>query len=273
MRTLPLQHPGIVFRLLVLGGALAAAGNTNDAPAPSASRAVAGRWVLIRRGDTPSAWRVGFPPGGEPRQAELTTGPADGRDGLTVRYDCSAGGRRLWIETHVTVERASALAFDLRCGNEANFFMRIMDDTGQQHMASVPVGTGAWQRIVMPLDPETFVHHWGGADDDVIHFPLKVIAVGVNAGSSPRGTFHLRDLAARQDDPARTWQARVTTDKPGHIHFIEEPGVAVSARILNRLDEPRTAPVALHITDLDGHTVTQQQARIAFAPWEVRTAE
>jgi hypothetical protein len=78
----------------------------------------------------------------------------------------------------IIVETAESLSLDARSDVAQPLTFRLVDDTGQTLQFKQRImGTGAWEKITIPLNKK--LEHWGGANDGVVHFPLKQMAFSV----------------------------------------------------------------------------------------------
>src|SRR4051812_41449581 len=80
--------------------------------------------------------------------------------------------------------------------------VRVVDDTGQCHQASValPAGDG-WKEVTLKIKDLVGGEHWDGANDGKWHGPPKGLGfnIGKNAladNGNPRATLWVDDLSA-----------------------------------------------------------------------------
>ncbi|MBT3381785.1 MAG: hypothetical protein HN742_05560 [Lentisphaerae bacterium] len=227
--------------------------------------------VLVDRCDSLQGWGMQLGAEFPGAQGQLNTVSSNGCAVIEVTVDLSKGGRYAGAEYHTAIEKAESILFDVHSAGLGQFGARIHDATGQVHAASFGVKPGDWHTITLPLDKKTFTGHWGGAKDGTIHFPLRRVLVSASSTKGAKGAFFLRNLGARQRSPKRTWEIGVSTNQPGHIHFLGEPTVAAAVRILNRLREERNAPVTASVVDLSGEVLATTTKELRFGPWAPET--
>lgn len=253
------------------------------AVSPAQAGSTESKDLLLSRCDSTQGWALTLGNEFPGAKGELTTVEDSGRNVLRVGFDLSGGGRYVGAVRRATTERATigkaeAILFDVRGSGLSSFGARVRDATGQTHAASLRAEEGAWRTIALPLTKETFGHHWGGAKDGKIHFPLRGVVIASNTGKRAKGSFLLRNFGVRRAGSKRTWNITVTTDRPGHIHFVEEPKVNVSVRVLNGLREQRRVPVTVEVVDVDGEAVaaegeaTRSAQRLSIDPWSAGVA-
>jgi len=87
------------------------------------------------------------------------------------------------ISAPAGTESTSILAFDTRNPQGVvSPMVRVQDDTGQTLQFSAKSRTiesvtgEAWQRVHLPIASSS--QHWGGANDGVLHFPIRSISLG-----------------------------------------------------------------------------------------------
>ena len=54
---------------------------------------------------------------------------------------------------------------------------RVKDSTDQTLQFKTKIAPGAWSDVKFPLSKK--LEHWDGANDGVVHFPVKSIAVSI----------------------------------------------------------------------------------------------
>jgi len=229
--------------------------------------------VLLSRCDSTLGWGLNLGKEFRGAKGELTTTQDGDRDVLEVAFDLSDGGRYVGAQRSASIRGADAIAFEVQSDGRAGFGARVRDATGQVHYAGFSAKKGVWTRVVLPLTKDAFQRHWGGAKDGKIHFPLRRILIAANSSTGAKGEFLLRNVAVQTHEPKRTWGITVTTDQPGHIHFIDEPRVTVAATIDNLLREKRSAAVAVEVVDADGDALAVEgepvrlAQKLSLGPW------
>ncbi len=108
---------------------------------------------------------------------------ADGTPVGVLAYDFSRSKSQsrpyVLASVPVTVtEGAKAIQLHARSDIAMQLTFRLTDSTGQtlQHKTRLK-GTGSWEPIRIPLDRK--LEHWGGANDGLVHFPLKSLVLSV----------------------------------------------------------------------------------------------
>jgi len=238
---------------------------------PARTDAAASRELLLSRCDSTQGWALNTGREFPGAKGELTTARDGDRDVIRAVFDLSGGGRYVGAERRAGIREAEGILFEVRASGLSSFMARIRDATGQAHLASFTAPEGAWRAIALPLTKKTFARHWGGAKDGRIHFPLQAVLIGATSAAGGKGDFLLRNFGVRRVGPEGAWSVTVTTDQPGHIHFLEEAKVNVSIRVLNGLRQERTAPVAVQVVNLDGAVVAARTEVVRFAPWTPET--
>ena len=156
-----------------------------------------------------SADRCGFSRGGEyPRakggkslsKTEFVSAPS----AMCVDYDFSGGGAYVGFGKKVNISKSvKALSFQAKLTGKNTILIRIRDSSGQTHQLHQThlKSINKWQDILVRLDKKTFSHHWAGAKDGKIHWPIKHIFIGVNTAENKNGKLYIDDL--RQAAPKK----------------------------------------------------------------------
>jgi len=145
--------------------------------------------------DKADSWKFGI---GKPSG---TGSFAVGKDGDTpigtVTYDFSKGGDYVQIASETELPEGTT-EFHLRA-RSADFghrvTVRFIDDTDQTLQYKVPIKSGDWVNIKIPLSKKA--EHWGGANDGKFHFPTKkiILIVPAPAGETKAGKMDFADAA------------------------------------------------------------------------------
>lgn len=75
-------------------------------------------------------------------------------------------------------DKARAITLQAQSGIPQKITFRVIDSTDQVHQFKTSLaGSGSWESLTIPLDKK--LEHWDGANDGVIHFPLKSFTISV----------------------------------------------------------------------------------------------
>ena len=118
---------------------------------------------------------------------ELAKGDSGSRSGV-VRYDFSRSASTSW--PYVLASTATSIAagarevrINARSPIPQALTFRLVDSTGQTHQYKTRItDANQWQTITIPLTRR--LEHWDGANDGVIHFPIRQIVLSVPAPKS-----------------------------------------------------------------------------------------
>jgi len=117
---------------------------------------------------------------------------------MCVDYDFTEGGAYVGINKNIKIpEQVKHVSFKAKITGKNRVFMRIEDASGQVHKTSAIALEDAdkWQDITVNLDKKTFRHHWGGAKDGKIHWPLKSLFIAPEKAENKKGKLYVDDLA------------------------------------------------------------------------------
>jgi len=111
----------------------------------------------------------------------------DGREMIVANYDFTGGGNYVEIETKETVPEGFAeLRFEARSDRYQSIVVRLVDSTDQTHQYSLKyTSPSEWQNLRVELS-EQATDHYHGADDGVLHYPIKAIGFCILAGDANR---------------------------------------------------------------------------------------
>ena len=132
-----------------------------------------------------------------------------GITGMRLKYDFSAGGSHVGLFKDLAKPLTlKSVTFRIKKPYEANLALRVVDSTGQMLQEPIYYGNGDWQHVT--VDMIAFDIHAGGANDGVVHFPLKKVGILVESKklSSPVGEVLLADLKLniQKDDRESNFQ-------------------------------------------------------------------
>lgn len=129
----------------------------------------------------------------------------------------------------------TAIRFWARTDGSVRLTVRALDSSGQTHQISVPQHKGDWRRVVLDTT-KPWPHHFGGANDGVMHQPFTTIYFLRETGSDPeKGTIYIDDLdvlttasaeLVRQGLMKHYWESFVVTlktDVPGNLFYPGKP--------------------------------------------------
>lgn len=170
---------------------------------------------------------------------------------LEMAYDFSGGGH--YVRSRVdlgepTVVREVSLEASFGC--DTALTLRAQDATGQvfQQRLSSPTEENAWERRAWVI--ETATAHWGGANDGVVHQPVRALAflaenLTCEAPGGSRGVLKVRNVELREttsaeraaaDGPARDVRelmrvvARLREGLAERLRSLEERGLGAKTR-------------------------------------------
>ena len=98
-----------------------------------------------------------------------------------LTYDFTGGGNYVAASKNVTVNAGwSEMRFEVNSDQPDNpVFVRLVDSTDQVHQFNISyTNTGQWQAVRVDLSAPS-QNHYAGANDGIIHFPLKQIWLGL----------------------------------------------------------------------------------------------
>jgi len=110
----------------------------------------------------------------------VSDGTSDSREIVVMEYDFSGGGEYVQIEAKETVpEEFTELRFEARSDREQSFVIRLIDDTDQTHQYALKyTNPSEWQALRVDFN-ERATDHFKGANDGVIHYPIRFIGLCV----------------------------------------------------------------------------------------------
>jgi len=199
---------------------------------------------------------------------ELGVGAIDGRNRLRVDFDFAKGGRYVGAARDGDIPETQEFQFSISGTGFGRGMVRFRDATGQEFLDGFKISGDGWTRVRLPITPKTFTHHWGGANDGKIHWPLNRLLIAASAPG--RGHFLLRDVTILTADAAARWRLSFTTPEPGNIGFVEEspPSIIISGR--NNTGAMVDAELRCAITRDDGVEVFSRKERAPIKKWELR---
>jgi hypothetical protein len=232
-----------------------------------AALAAQARDALLDRGDDLDTWSVD--PGAEFPGAVGALGlapTAGGRQCLRLQYDFTGGGNYVTAARALDLGATSEITFWVRQEGNTPGFIRLQDDTEQEHAGGFTAATGEWSKVVIPLDAKHFPGHWHGDDDGQFRFPLKRLIIGVSHGGGPKGALFIRDLSARTVDTRQFLHVALRTPYPGNIAFTGAGDVPVTVDLANALDETAHFTLRLHTEDWYGRRLDLPARALTLDP-------
>lgn len=224
--------------------------------------------VLVDRCASAAGWTLNLGREFPGASGKLGVAEAGGRTCVRVDFDFSAGGRYAGAERGCSLTGVTEIAFWLKATAGGGGLVRLRDMTNQEHAAGFQLKPGTWQHVRLPVTPDRFGSHWGGANDGGFHFPLRRILVAV--GNPGAGHFLLRDLTVRTTDPSLQWQVTLTTPLPGNVVFPEESPAPITLRVLNGRKHEWKTTVEYTVTHYTGQVVLRGSEHLSFGPWQER---
>jgi hypothetical protein len=161
-----------------LGLAASAAGGASvSQPAPL--RAAFWDGALAVRRPAPAEWR--YDKGPDPK----TTGSLRvAGEKVILTGDFSKGGKRFVAAVcPVAFPEATQAVFTVKT-DQRHLMVRLVDATGQRHQQTHAIRQGAPDTVTVPFNASTGSLSWGGADDDILHLPLRALEILVNVHDS-----------------------------------------------------------------------------------------
>lgn len=113
---------------------------------------------------------------------------------LALNHNFAAGGNYVaatWNLPAPVESRGMSLSIRKPAGH--GLTIRATDSTGQTHQKTTHFAHRGWQQIEVNLT--RFTSHWGGADDGIVHLPIKAVGILVENSAEPRaGTVWIDDI-------------------------------------------------------------------------------
>ncbi|MDR0901829.1 MAG: hypothetical protein LBM92_03565 [Opitutaceae bacterium] len=155
-----------------LGLSASAAAGTASVSQPAPLRAALWNGALDTRRPAPSEWR--YDKGPDPK----TTGAMRVAGGkIILSADFSKGGKRYVAAVcPVALPDATQASFTVKAA-QRHLITRLVDATGQRHQQTHNIEAGASSLVTVPFGPSPGSLSWGGADDDILHLPLRAIEI------------------------------------------------------------------------------------------------
>ncbi|MDX9974346.1 MAG: beta-galactosidase [FCB group bacterium] len=218
--------------------------------------------TLVSLGATaapPEGWLFSNGPEFPGAKGSLDTG-ADGV--MHLRYDFTGGGNYVgafqFLDPPQTLK---SVEFRVKKPAEALMTLRVVDSTDQLLQEPIVFEHDEWQRVA--VDMQAFDLHFGGANDGVVHFPIKAVGILFEAVSlaNPTGEVllsHVKFNISGGDGAPQSGELRgrfqVTdfgrgtangiTGGPWHVDF-SKTGSASLHSSLSLLGNPRVLTVLL----------------------------
>ncbi len=117
----------------------------------------------------------------------VSDGTTNDRETIEVNYDFSGGGEYVEIEFAETVpEGFTEFRFEARSDRDQTLVVRLIDDTEQTHQYRVPfTKPSEWQNLRVDFS-EPATDYFFGAEDGIIHYPIKAIGFCVLVSATNR---------------------------------------------------------------------------------------
>lgn len=147
-------------------------------------------------------------------KGSVATGEANGKKVVNIDWDFTTSKAKStpYVMTSVPVEiaeGATKFSFLVRTSVAQSLTFRFIDATGQTLQARVRAkGTKDWELMTVPMNRK--LEHWDGANDGMIHFPVKTININVpKPAEALSGRTELADFAVETSGSATVGKATV----------------------------------------------------------------
>lgn len=229
--------------------------------------------LLLDAGRDTVAWRPNdggeFP--GATASLALITDPEAGQV-LSGEFTFAGESRYAGLHWWGDVPEGQAIGFSVLLPDHRGGMLRVRDATGQELLTGFEAPQGRWARVEIPLRPERFGAHWGGANDGRLHFPLQAILVAVSRGPE-RGSMRLSNLYVVQDGVPASRQLAVWVAPDVLCGIVlsdtQEPGARTGFEVTvqNRLERDLAAQLSVMVRGTDGETRRALTADVRLGPW------
>lgn len=225
--------------------------------------------VLLDAGQTTTGWApedgAEFP--GASVQLSLVDGPDRGtclRSQVTFAGESRYGG----LKWYGRVPECKAVGCWIKLSDRSSGMVRVRDATEQEHLGGFQATQGQWTRVEIPLTPESFPNHWGGANDGVLHFPLQIVLFGTHRGPE-QAEILASDLfmISERLPPDGRWTADIQPGTPSGIAFGGEESV-YGVRVLNRLEDQATCRLSVTRQAVGGEPETLVTRELQVPGWD-----
>jgi hypothetical protein len=127
-------------------------------------------------------------------------------------------------------------------------------------MKNLRLPDNQWHTFTQSLLPGAFENHWGGANDNVIHLPLKAIGIGVYEHGPKAGNILIDKLAStvQKIEPKDVLSLTARTDVPSATAVVGETAHVIFT-IANRTSQPQQALLHIQISSMDKQVNEQPQ--------------
>ncbi|MEK6795760.1 MAG: sugar-binding protein [Spirochaetota bacterium] len=151
----------------------------------------------------------------------------------------------------------------------AKIFVRLGDKSGQTHQHALQIANSDdWQKIHLAFDKETFPHHWGGAGNGIIQFPVKTFSIAMYRGTQAppgKGYFLIKDTTAVVNHirPEDKFNLAIETSLPGGVVFVKDKAL-YRITAVNRVAQSTAAELVVRVVSDDGN-IKEQKYPITFS--------
>ncbi|MDI9585130.1 MAG: sugar-binding protein [Acidobacteriota bacterium] len=230
--------------------------------------------VLLDTAQTLTGW--GAEDGGEfPGAATQLSLTKDPERGLSVRSQVSFAGESRYggVKWYGRIPECRAVGCWIKMVDRSWGMIRVRDATEQEHAGGFHVTPGQWTRVEIPIVPESFGNHWGGANDGLLHFPLRVVLFAAARGPD-QAEILASDLFMVVDDPdkAGRWTSEISPGTPSGIAFPGEPST-YSVRVLNRLEQAAACRLSVSRQAIGGEPEVLLSRDITVAGWDAQQVD
>ena len=181
---------------------------------------------------------------------------------IHLHYDFAGGGSYVGVFKDLeSPQTLKSVTFRVKKPSDALLALRVIDSTGQMLQEPVVFGHDEWQNV--SVDMLAFDIHSGGANDGVVHFPIKTVGIILESKELPipTGELLLSQIKINAEAKTDTPQAdefrgryRVTDFGLGtangitggiwHVDFTKTDSVSLNSS-LSLLGKPRTLTLSL----------------------------
>lgn len=224
--------------------------------------------LLLDTGATLSNWH-GYNGGEFPGATVSVDIAEDPQRGQSVHGVLRFGGDSRYggVQWVGRLDTAQAVGFWVKLSDRTGGMLRVRDATDQEHAGSYAATPGQWVHNEIPLEPGSFGAHWGGANDGVLHFPLKAVLIAIGRGPDS-GELLVSDLYAEVDriTPAERWGITVQPDCPSGVALRSEP-VTYEVRVANRVQEPAAGDLVVSVQEGAAEGTEVGRCRVDVPAW------
>ena len=193
----------------------------------------------------------------------------DPQRGTCLQGMCQFAGesRYAGLQWRGRIDQGQALGFWiwLSIGNDGG--VRVLDSSGQWFAGGYKAQGGAWSLAQVPLTTTAFTHHWGGANDGQLHFPITAVLITVGRGPDQR-EFRVSNLHVEQATIAPEERLRMVVVPSGASGVLLEGETAAPVvKFINRTEQPLSTAAHMLARTTAG-TATEGVLPVTLQAWE-----